>query len=387
MKVLIIATELPPFIKTSGLGSHIETIEKYMDNVDISFLIVNDTSTTPQYIKHNNKKMCFVPCPKYIADKDSNVRLKQTDMDIYEDVFKKVLPDIIHAHDWLGVLLGISLKKKFPDIKLIVSWHYCTLHTNRDFKITKEEFDLKLRRIKDPHFNIVLNLEKEVALFADEVIHDSQYMNDLFRKYYDYKKGKVLYYSYHNEFIETIDKLTNKREIRNEYNIPQDDIIIFAIGRDSKQKGWSFIKQVLAKLPDNYKLITAGKGNFFSVKELAKVAYASDIGIALSIFEPFGLSAMDYGLAKLPSVVTDVGGLPETVIENETGFIIPIKPTKENEVDIDIDYVVSKILQLGEDAKLRKQFGEKAHNVLKEKHSSEKFKKNLYDIYEKTLLI
>lgn len=51
-----------------------------------------------------------------------------------------------------------------------------------------------------------------------------------------------------------------------------------------------------------------------------------DIYVALSRNESFGVAIIEAGAASRPVVVSNVGGLPEVVIRNKTGFIVP----KEN---------------------------------------------------------
>ncbi|TPG12974.1 glycosyltransferase family 4 protein [Sphingomonas koreensis] len=53
--------------------------------------------------------------------------------------------------------------------------------------------------------------------------------------------------------------------------------------------------------------------------ELAKL----DIYAALSRGESFGVAVLEAGACQLPVVVSDVGGLPEVVIDGQTGLIVP----------------------------------------------------------------
>ncbi len=49
----------------------------------------------------------------------------------------------------------------------------------------------------------------------------------------------------------------------------------------------------------------------------------ADIGVLCSSSEGFSNALLEYAVAGLPSVATDVGGLPEVVIDGDTGYLVP----------------------------------------------------------------
>ena len=54
----------------------------------------------------------------------------------------------------------------------------------------------------------------------------------------------------------------------------------------------------------------------------------ADIGILCSHQEGFSNAILEGMAAKLPMVVTDVGGNKEAVISGETGFVVSVKDSK-----------------------------------------------------------
>jgi L-malate glycosyltransferase len=62
-----------------------------------------------------------------------------------------------------------------------------------------------------------------------------------------------------------------------------------------------------------------------SVEELLAI---SDLFIINSEKESFGLAVLEAASCGVPSVVTDAGGLPEVVVDGETGFISPVGNTE-----------------------------------------------------------
>lgn len=76
-----------------------------------------------------------------------------------------------------------------------------------------------------------------------------------------------------------------------------------------------------------------------------------DIFCVPSYSESFGVVAVEAGAASLPSVVSDVGGLPEVILNNETGYVVPAG---------DVEAFADKILILIEDESLRNKLGKAA---------------------------
>lgn len=73
-----------------------------------------------------------------------------------------------------------------------------------------------------------------------------------------------------------------------------------------------------------------------------------DIYVAVSLRESFGVAVLEASACATPVVVSNVGGLPEVVIQNHTGFIVP---------PADVNATASAIEILIKDKALRKTFG------------------------------
>lgn len=72
------------------------------------------------------------------------------------------------------------------------------------------------------------------------------------------------------------------------------------------------------------------------VKPLAPLIALSDVVVMPSLYEPLGMSQIEALGLGIPVVVSDAGGLPETVIHNETGKICPT-PEKPDSFDRWVD--------------------------------------------------
>ena len=62
---------------------------------------------------------------------------------------------------------------------------------------------------------------------------------------------------------------------------------------------------------------------FIENKEVPATLSTFDVFIAYSRSESFGVSVLEASSSGLPVIVSDVGGLPEVVEQNKTGFVVP----------------------------------------------------------------
>ncbi|CAK7004404.1 MAG: D-inositol-3-phosphate glycosyltransferase [Kerstersia gyiorum] len=105
--------------------------------------------------------------------------------------------------------------------------------------------------------------------------------------------------------------------------------------------------------------------------ELAKL----DIYVALSRLdsESFGVAIIEAGAAGLPVVVSNVGGLPEVVIQDRTGLVVP----KEDPVA-----AMHAIRRLLDDPELRVTMGKNAINHVSNSYNWDDSVKKMLSLYE-----
>jgi L-malate glycosyltransferase len=85
-----------------------------------------------------------------------------------------------------------------------------------------------------------------------------------------------------------------------------------------------------------------------------------DIYCAPSEMESFGVAVIEASACEIPVIVSNVGGLPEVVKDQVTGFIVESKDSAQ---------IAEKLYELVTNSRLRKEFGE----------NGREFVKNLYD--------
>ena len=168
------------------------------------------------------------------------------------------------------------------------------------------------------------------------------------------------------------------REIKTEFHIQENENIVGTVGRLSPEKGYDFFLQAARKvvdvLPDT-KFIIVG-GTYFDDDELYQVklkelihdlgltehviftGFRNDIPNLIAGMDVFVLSStipdafprtpLEAMAMGKPVVATNVGGIPEAVEGNITGFLVP----SEND-----ESLANAILTLLQDRALAKQMG------------------------------
>ena len=103
-----------------------------------------------------------------------------------------------------------------------------------------------------------------------------------------------------------------------------------------------------------------------------------DIYVALSRSESFGVAVLEAGAAGKPVVVSNVGGLPEVVIPNETGLIV-----KSDNVIEAADAIEKLILNF----ELREYMSFNAKNHVAKNYSWDASVQKMIGIYEETIQV
>ncbi|MDR1564499.1 MAG: glycosyltransferase [Oscillospiraceae bacterium] len=126
------------------------------------------------------------------------------------------------------------------------------------------------------------------------------------------------------------------------------------------------LKQLAEELGIGSKVLWLG---FVSPQEeVIKLIQGLDIAAVPSLSESFGVSAIEASACGIPVVASNVGGLPETVLEGATGLLVP--PSDEKAL-------ATALKKLIESPELRRSMGERGRAFVCENYS---FVKNFNEI-------
>ncbi|MEM8780697.1 MAG: glycosyltransferase family 4 protein [Cyanobacteria bacterium P01_G01_bin.49] len=239
--------------------------------------------------------------------------------------------DLIHAHDWLVGDAAIALKHLFK-IPLV-----STIHATEYGRYNGIYTDTQ-RYIASKEGTLIYNSWR-VIVCSDYMSHELQ---RAFNTPWD--KIDVVYNGIRPEKKHKnpdFDYMAFRRRFALDH-----EKIIYYVGRMTREKGVSILLQAAAKvfweLQGNAKLVIIGGGNthhlqveawnlgisnrclftgFMSDEDLDKFQTIADCAVFPSLYEPFGIVALESFAAKVPVVVSNTGGLPEVVHHGKTGIV------------------------------------------------------------------
>lgn len=168
--------------------------------------------------------------------------------------------------------------------------------------------------------------------------------------------------------------------VRGEFNIPPNAPLVILLARFQPVKGHEIFLQaalqVLEKFPDTFFLLVGDnafatdEGETYKREMLAQIQNdarlrthivlagfrrdiprllnASDVLVCPSLFETYGMSNVEAMACGVPVVSTNVGGPSETIVDGETGFLVPPR---------DPAALAERVMRLLADERLRKRMG------------------------------
>tara|TARA_B110000971_G_C20035302_1_gene513853 strand:- start:424 stop:1551 length:1128 start_codon:yes stop_codon:yes gene_type:complete len=160
-------------------------------------------------------------------------------------------------------------------------------------------------------------------------------------------------------------------ELRNKLKIDKDTVLLLFIGRLNLEKGINLLLESFSKLIDDkfkIKLLLVGRSEV-NINDLVKKHYkqinehliilphsdtifkfmsAADVFCLPSEREGFGMSVIEASSCNLPVVISNISGLIDTAINNNTGLFFDAKIKND---------LYRKLYKLIKDKNLRKQLG------------------------------
>ncbi len=211
-------------------------------------------------------------------------------------------------------------------------------------------------------------------------------------RHYDFKKPTRVIHRAFN-----MDKFQNsltKEEARKSLHLTAQDEVVLFLGNITAQKRpdkFFEIVQELKKTRPNIKALVVGNGTdlpkyvdlmkqndsyIFHMgyqKEVASYLVSSDLLLLPSDTEGLPGVVLEAGYFGVPTVATDVGGIRECLIDNETGCIVP---------DKSIEGFVSKINYLLDNPSKRIEMGQKSKKIVLENFNLKTITKSYIDFFQ-----
>ena len=293
--------------------------------------------------------------------------------------------DVFHAHDWLVATAGIGLKHVFRK-PLLVTMHSTEIG-RRDGIHTGTE-------------KMIGETEAWLTYEAWKVICCSQYMVSHVKWAFGVPDDKLVMVP-NGVNMQVYDEAARQdlKPFRSAFALPEEKLVLF-VGRLVYEKGAQVLINAIPKILEkvNAKFVIVGSGymkdqlstivrsmglehkvlftGFVDEETLLKLQCCADVSVVPSLFEPFGIVALEAMAAKSPVVVSDTGGLGEIVDHDVTGVKVYPNNTES------LAWGITKVLT---DEKYRNSLRENAYKRIQEKYDWDKIAQHTKQIYEAVL--
>ncbi len=293
--------------------------------------------------------------------------------------------DVFHAHDWLVATAGIGLKHIFRK-PLLVTMHSTEIGRREGIHTSTEK--------------MVHETEAWFTYEAWKVICCSEYMVSHVKWAFGLPDDKLVMVpnGVNTHIYENVEK-QDLKSFRSKFALPEEKIVLF-VGRLVYEKGAhvliNAIPKVLGKIDAKFVIVGSGYmkeqlsnivrsmglehkvlfTGFVEDETLLKLQKCADVSVVPSLFEPFGIVALEAMAAKSPVVVSDTGGLSEIVEHDSTGVkVYPNNPDS-------LAWGITKVLL---DENYRNRIRENAYKKVQEKYDWDKIAQQTKRIYEAVL--
>jgi 1,4-alpha-glucan branching enzyme len=236
--------------------------------------------------------------------------------------------DIIHAHDWLVATAAIGLKHVFRRPL------FATIHSTETGRRNGIHLDYE---------RMIQETEAWLTYEAWKVICCSDYMISHVQWAFGLPPDKLVMVP-NGVDHETYSKYEKEDlgQFRSRFALPEEKIVLF-VGRLVYEKGVHVLVNAAPKVLDrvNAKFIIVGNGymkdqlsglvkgmglankviftGFVDDDTLRRLQICANVSVVPSLFEPFGIVALEAMAARSPVVVSDIGGLSEIVEHDVSG--------------------------------------------------------------------
>lgn len=120
-------------------------------------------------------------------------------------------------------------------------------------------------------------------------------------------------------------------------------------------------------------------------KQLAWLYQVADVAVVPSVYEPFGYVAIEAMAAGVPVVATDVGGLAEIVLHDQTGLLIPVDARATGLHMVDVERLAAAQVALLTDEALAQRLGAAGRQRVAAEFNADKMTRAIIDVYQHTI--
>ena len=278
--------------------------------------------------------------PSELAGANGSLATLGVDLQMAQDVAGA---DVVHSHTWYANAGG-HLAKLLHGVPHVVTAH--SLEPLRPWKAEQ----------LGGGYRISSEIERTAYEAADAVIAVSRGMGDDILRSYPNVDPSRLHVVYNG--IDLSDwKPNDDLDVVRSFGVDPDRPTIVFVGRITRQKGLPYLLRAVAALPPQVQVVLcAGAPDTPEIMaevsglvaqlqqersgvvwiermlpraELTALLTAADVFVCPSVYEPLGIVNLEAMACGTAVVGTATGGIPEVVVDGETGRIVPIDQVQD----------------------------------------------------------
>lgn len=359
-KVALMTREYPPEVY-GGAGTHVKYLARELRRLtEVSVHCWGAPRTEPGVTSHQ-------PWNALLEPKPESTTLQAISINLAMAAAVKGA-DLVHSHTWYANLGG-HLSKLMWSIP-----HVMTIHSLEPLRPWKAEQ-------LGGGYALSLFCERTAIEGADAVIAVSRGVREDVLSCYPAVNPELVYVI-HNGIDPEIYRPQSSLETLTRFGIDPSRPFVLFNGRITRQKGLALLLAAALKVDGRYQLVivasspdtpeiaaevaalaarvSAERGNlvwidhFISREDLIHLHSHATVFVCPSIYEPFGLVILEAMACETPVVASRVGGIPEIVVEGETGYLVDFNPA---DLDSFTSALAGRIEKLLRDTSLAARMG------------------------------
>lgn len=339
MRILLLSWEYPPYV-VGGMGRHVTELVPALGSTSVGGVPFYVDVITTRFgggkpIEKLNERVTVYrvdappisPLDHYNSVIAGNTALIQQG----RKLARQHRYDVIHSHDWLTTTAGVTLKHEHK-LPLITTIH--ATERGRHQGYLPSDTSRQINR-----------LEWQACYESWSVIACSNFMRQELQSYFGVPSDKI------SIIVNGIDfdmlhycPPEKSEKLRQRYS-PHNEKLLFFVGRITHEKGLQVLIQAAPKIIHKYpnvRILAAGKNS----EKMASMAHEFGVGRSMdflgyisdeqrdhlyqtveaaifpSLYEPFGIVALEAMALGCNVIASNVGGLGEVVQHEENGLTV-----------------------------------------------------------------
>jgi glycogen(starch) synthase len=335
MRVLILSWEYPPLIE-GGLARHVRKLSENLASLGVEVHVLTrgreespfeelTAGVTLHRVREPRRPAELSEFITWVEHMNTDMLAAGVELGDRQDF------DVVHGHDWLVAVAGDHLAKRFRAPLAI------TIHAT--------EYGRHQGWVDKHPQSHIHSVENWMANRADQLITCSAYMRDHVSDIYAIEEERiaVIPNGIDPADLHPLDE-SERASLRARFAAPHEKLVLL-VGRLVYEKGFQIALEAMPRVIEkvgNVRFVVAGSGTHeeqlrAQAKELGLDAHGTflgwigddmlhslyriaDLTVVPSIYEPFGLVALEAMACGCPCLVADTGGLREVVPHEEVGL-------------------------------------------------------------------